>query len=274
MPSRFRFHGHAIGAGGRIHNPFQEIIEIQAASALPEIGGYGAARSTSFRYREILQFDAAHSEVTGSRTSNGDGSGVFNTLIKSTVENLNIMGMITADRVVANLVSTHDGGPESEPSFKLSGTRFENLKVAGVPVKVDLCIEVFDRLDTHKRVSDAFVADRDFRNLFAELSLKDRLSEAPARVQRWFHRPSKEESALPQTKGFTTISLVRRLEPERPDFKCWGHVIYIEGFGSIQLAELALSKNNRRLTMIHVNLGSPVEGDVAVCAVDGNGSDW
>jgi hypothetical protein len=78
--------------------PFQEIIDIQAAVALPEIGGYGTARSTNFRYREILHFDVAHSAVTGSN-SNGKGNGfVHNTLIKATVEGCNITGMVTADR--------------------------------------------------------------------------------------------------------------------------------------------------------------------------------
>ena len=48
MPGRFRFRGSAIGAGGHITVPFNEIIELQAASALPEIGGHGTARSWIF----------------------------------------------------------------------------------------------------------------------------------------------------------------------------------------------------------------------------------
>ena len=274
MPSRYRFSGHAIGAGGRIQNPFQEIIEIQAAAALPEIGGYGTARSSDFRYREILQFDVAHSEVAGSK-SNGDGGMVFNTLIKSTIEGLNIMGMLTADRVVANLVSTHDGGPDSQPSIKLAGTRFENLKIAGVPVNVDLCLDVFDRLHTRQQVADAYRTEKEFRSLFDRITLKHRLHEVPERVQRWFHRPAVDDAEMPHTKGITCVSLLRTLEPERPpEYKCFGHVVHVEGFGTIQLAELQLSKQTRRLTMIHVNLGSPVEGDVMAVAADDGGSPY
>lgn len=273
MPSRFRFQGHAIGAGGRIHNPFQEIIEIQAAAALPEIGGYGSSRSSSFRYREILQFDLAHSEVTGSLSGNG-GKPVHNTLIKTTVEGLNIMGMVTADRVVANLVSVHDGEGDGEPSVKLAGTRFENLKIAGVPVKVDLALDVFDRLHTHSHVRNAYRTDQHFRALFDDLTLKRRLQEAPERVRRWFYRPAENDGEMPQTKGVTSLSLVRRLEPERPEFQCWGHVIHIDGFGSIVLAELQLTQFTRRLTMVRVNLGSPVEGDATICSVEDGGTDW
>jgi hypothetical protein len=270
--SRYRFNGHAIGAAGRINNPFQEIIEIQAAAALPEIGGYGTARSNNFRYREILQFEAAHSEVTGSK-SNGNSAEVYNSLIKSTVEGLNIMGMVTADRVVANLVSVHDGGPDSEPSIKLAGSRFENLRIAGVPVKVDLCLDIFDGLHTHQQVLDAYRTKNEFRTLFDSLTLKHKLNEAPSRVQRLFYKPAADDAQMPHTKGITSVSLVRKLEPERPpEYKCYGHVIYVEGFGTIQLAELLLSKQTRRLTMIQVNLGSPVEGDLMAVAADDGGS--
>ena len=275
MPSRFRFQGHAIGAGGRIRNPFQEIIEIQAPSALPEIGGYGSTRSTTFRYREILQFEVAHTEVTGSRSTASGGQPVYNTLIKSTVEGLNIMGMVTADRVVANLVSEHPGEPDGEPSIKLAGTRFENLKIAGVPVKVDLCLDVFYRLHTHQHVLNAYQGEPEFRRLFDGITMKNRLQEAPERVRRWFHGAPEDGREMPHTKGITCLSLVRSLQPDRPpEYKGWGHVIHVEGFGTIQLAELQLSKQTRRLTMIQVNLGSPVEGDIMTCSVDDGGSTY
>jgi hypothetical protein len=64
------------------------------------------------------------------------------------------------------------------------------------------------------------------------------------------------------------------LEPEREEFPCWGHIVFIEGFGTIHLAELAINKVSRRLTMLRVNLGSPVDGDLMLAAVDGNGTPY
>src|SRR5215471_11335815 len=122
MPGQVRFKGTAIGAGGVIDVPFNEIIEVQAAAALPEIGGYGTARSVNFRHREILSFDLAHSEVVGSRLKGADGVPVFTTLVKSTVEGFNVMGMVTADRIVANLVSTFKGEGPGESSVRLVGS--------------------------------------------------------------------------------------------------------------------------------------------------------
>jgi len=182
--------------------------------------------------------------------------------------------MVTADRVVANLVSAHADAPDTEPSIKLTGTRFENLRIAGVPVKVDLALDLFNRLDTHQSVTAAWRDDPGFRRYFAEVSHRERFPQLPPRVQRWFHRPAPDESALPETKGITSLSLVRKLEPERPEFDCWGHVIYLEGFGTIRLAELQISRYSRRLAMVQVDLGSPVDGDVMAASIEGNGTDW
>ncbi|MGH9665156.1 MAG: hypothetical protein ACRD9L_12090 [Bryobacteraceae bacterium] len=274
MPSRFRFQGHAVGAAGQIRSPFQEVIEVQAASALPEIGGYGSGRSSTFRYREILHFDLAHTEVTGSQSGDCDKGPVYCTLIKSTIEGLNVMGMLTADRIVANIVSTYRSGGDGEPSVKLIGTRFENLKIAGIPVRVDLAIDLFDRFDTHASLRQAYRSDDEVRRLFEDVGLRRRLPEAPAKVQRWFHGPAPEDSDIPSTKGITSASLVRKLEPESSSVSCWGHVIHVDGFGVIRLAEIDITQFTRRVTMVQIELGCPVEGRLMMCSGEDGGTEW
>jgi len=274
MPSRFRFQGSAIGAGGRIDLPFHEIIEVQAASALPEIGGHGSARSVGFRYRDILSFDVARTEVTGSRIDDHEGRPAHSTLVKATVEGLNVMDMVTADRVVAHLVSTHRGEPDGEPSVKLVGSRFENLRIAGIPVRVDLAVDVFDRFDTHKALREAYRVQPEVRSLFEEATLKKRFNEAPSFIQRWFHRPPEDDSEMPETKGITSFSLVRALEPESRGLICWGHVIHVDGFGTIRLAELEISRFTRHITMLEIELGCPVKGKIMASSGSDGGSDW
>ena len=46
----------------------------------------------------------------------------------------------------------------------------------------------------------------------------------------------------------------------------------IPGFGRVYFGEMAMSPTSRRLTMVRVNLGSPVGGDVAAADVMDNGS--
>jgi hypothetical protein len=272
LASRFRFHAHAIGAGGRIRSPFAEIIEVQAASALPEIGGWGTTRSEGFRYREILHFDLAHTEVTGSR--NEQGGVIFNTLAKATVEHLNIMGMVTADRVVANVVSAHPEGRDTEPAITLTGTRFENLRIAGVPVKVDLAVDLLNRLNTHRGLTEGYRGDAEFRQFFHSATCRERYDALPDLVRKWFHRPAEDDANLPETKGITSFSLVRGIQPENGELNIHGHVIHLEGFGTIRLAELQVSRFSRKLVMVQVDLGSPVEGELMAASIEGNGSDW
>lgn len=274
MPSRFHFQGHAIGAGGRLTKPFCENIEVQAAAALPDIGGYGTARATAFRHRHILHFDLAHSEVAGARTAEEGEEPVFRTTSRSIVERLDILKRVTAHRVVANLFSEHSGDGSGEPSIKLEGTHFEDLRIDGVPIDVDLAVDLLDEHHTHERVQNAYRKDKKFRSFFDDATLKGKLQEAPERVRQWFHNPAANDAGLPHTNGVTTLSLVRGVKTKSRKLKCWGNVIFIEGFGTIHLAELNLSRHTRRLTMIRVNLGSPVDGDVTVCTVDDGGGTY
>lgn len=274
MPSRYRFHGHAIAAGGRINHPFHEFIEIQAALALPEIGGHGTAHASDFRYRDILRFDRAYTEVTGANACGPNERPVHKSLIRSRIEGLDIGGVVSADRVEARLVSYTEEDREDEPCFKFTGSHFDNLKIAGVPVKVHLAVGVFDRLPRHADLAKSYKEKGEFYTHYQLSTLKDTLKKTPPRVQQWFQQAPEKGGDLPHIQGVTSLSLVRRLEPERDEFTCFGHVVYIEGFGTIQLAAVSVSKLKRRLTMIHVDLGSPIDGSVQLNDVEGNGTGW
>ncbi|HZL56830.1 MAG TPA: choice-of-anchor P family protein [Bryobacteraceae bacterium] len=272
MPSRFRFKGSAYGAAGVIRTPFQEIIHTQASANLADFGGYGSGRSEDFAHRDILRFDLAKTEVTGSETHPGDTGKTYSTLVKATVEGLDIMGMITADRVVANMVSTYNESVHPEPSVRLIGSRFENLRIAGIPVKVCLNLDVLDGCHRHEGLKEGFRKDKKVRDLFGDDDLKKRHAKAPPEVKNFLDAPPKDESEMPHCNEITTLSIVRKLEPECNAFETFGHVIHIEGFGTIRLGEVRICRLTRRLSMIQVRLGCPVEGDGSVGVVDDGGS--
>jgi hypothetical protein len=272
MPRRYRFKGSAYGAAGIITTPFREIIHTQASSNLADFGGFGSAHSEDFAHRNILRFRRAHTEVTGSRTHLDDDVHTFSTLVKSTVEDLNIMGMITCDRVVANLVSTFRDVPDAEPAVNLIGSRFENLRIAGIPVKVCLSLDVLDGYRLHKDLKAAFKTDKRVRDLFGNDELKKRHKNAPKEVKDFLDEPPDDSHEMPHHKGVSVVSIVRNLEPECNAFETYGHVIHLEGFGTIRLGEVRICNHTRQLTMIQVRLGCPVEGDGSVGAVEGGGS--
>jgi hypothetical protein len=272
LPTRFRHKGSAYGAAGTLTTPFQEIIHTQASSHLADFGGYGTAHSENFSHRNILRFDRARTEVTGSQT-HPDGP-TYSTLVKATVEGLNIMGMITADCVVANLVSTYVHGPDAEPAVNLIGSRFENLKIAGIPVKVSLNLDVLDKYRHHKKLKDAYKTDKTVRDLFGDDDLRKRHATAPAEVKEFLDAPPSEKKGaeMPHSEGVSVLSIVRKLEPEGNAFECFGHVIHIEGFGTIRLGEVRICNKTRELTMVQVRFGCPVKGHSSLASVEGGGS--
>ena len=275
MASRFRFHGHAIGAGGRINHPFHEFINIQAASALPEIGGHGFSRSTDFQYRDVLRFRHAYSEVTGTPVVEGsNGKKTHKSLTRALIEGIDIMGMVTADRIEVRIACYTEDEPGSEPCFNFTGSYFENLRIAGVPVKVELGVDVLDECCTHRQALDSFRTKGKFHEHYRNsIPKEDDLRNAPDRIKPYFPQ-TPNGGDLPHVEGLTSLTLVRKIQLERPEFPCLGHVIYIKGFGVICLAQVGISKYERHVTMLRVDLGSPVVGAMDLVTGCGGGSPY
>src|SRR5215472_5295693 len=183
MQSQHRFRGSAFGAAAVLETPFREILPTQASANLADFGGYGCGRSEDFRHRELIHFDLALSEVTGSQTHLDGDVTTYSTLVKSTIINLNVMGMIQCDKVVANLVSTYEDGNDAEPSIRLIGSRFQNLMIAGIPVKVCLNLDVLDDCHKHSLLKSRFKSkdekDKGVRDLFGDKELRDAHPSAP-----------------------------------------------------------------------------------------------
>ena len=270
MIDRFLFHGFAVALEGHIRAPFDEIIPVQATSALPETGGYGSARVDNFRFREIVSCTAAYSQVAGAKSEKGS----YDTLATVTVENLNILNMVTADRIVARVASKHPDDPDVEPSVIPLGSYFENLRIAGQSVELDLATDTFTKLDTLKSMREAYEKDENFRNEFDLLSLTGKGPDIPDTLRKYF--PScgiQKQAAIPERKGIIACSLVRNLV-SRGNLPRYGHIIALRGFGIVRLAELKMSQGLRRITMLQVELGSMPEGSVMVAFGEGNGTEW
>jgi hypothetical protein len=240
LPTRFSFKGLAIGAAGQFSNPFVDTIEAQATSALHEIGGYGSAKSADFRYRDLIRFDLAHSQVIGSSAPCCDSEPSHTTLLQASIEGLDVMGMLSADRVVSRLMTNYKDGA-TEPSVRLIGTRFENLKIAGIPVEVDLAIDLLDRYHTYGDLSDAYNGgDSNVPHLFKN--------------------------------GIGRGSLVRALAPASSGLDCTGHIVKVPGLGSIRLAEIRITPLTRIVSMIQIDFDCPFQGRFVCCLSEDGGS--
>jgi hypothetical protein len=251
MKIKFLYHGGAVGATGSLTLPVHETMEIQSSVSLPITGGHGSALVENCRHRNYFSFCTAESHVVGSYSARDKGYG---TLATTTIEGLNIMDVVTCDRVVARLTAKHpeDG---SEPSFMPLGSRFENLRIAGHKIDLELATELFAQNHTWGKLTDAYAKDKKFKEELQRL------------------RPGAAKSdKFPGAKGMLVCTLARNLDKLPGGLTNNGYGIYIPHFGTVYMAEYFASPTAHRLLMLRVELGCSVEGGYSVGGSDGNGS--
>jgi hypothetical protein len=227
---RFLYHAHASALSGSFRKPFAEHLETQAGSTLSATGGVSKGRVEKFRHRDVVSCDAAYTTAVG----HGDND-LHTTLVTATVEGLNVLNMVTADRVVTRIASRHklDG---SEPSILTIGSYIDNLKIAGQRVEFEYDADFLSNWDT-------------------------------------FAMAHQGASSKPHAKAYPNMvgaSIIYNIKP-LAGLKVDGNRIDFEEFGSIYLGELYIWPDRRKLSMMRLALGCSHEGDVTICDSDGNG---
>src|SRR6202158_631391 len=136
------YHADASALGGYFESPVAQIIAPQASMSLSPAGGYGSVRSENFRIEGVLSYRSASTQVSG-HLSKKEGKG-WMTLVTSVVEGLNVLDVITADRLSVQ-ISTEHPLERDYPKVTFLGTSFENFKVAGCPVDVSVDFNICDQ---------------------------------------------------------------------------------------------------------------------------------
>lgn len=283
MP-RFHYHASAIGAAGTLYAPWSDYLPVQASAVLPETGGVALSTTDRFTDGRVIRIGRAHCRLIGRLD---ERTHIHETEATVVVEDLNILDMITADRVTGRLVTTHSADePEAETAVTTTGSSFENLRIAGEPVEIDLANDVFARYPTYGAIRDVVCEPPESTRSGAEADIRlrkeaqqflltqqteGRESASPRMAQYLAADPLDRE--LRSSKRVITTSLVRHLRIRPPARRC-GHVIEIKGFGIIRLAELHISRGRKQLIMVQANLGSPIQADLICGATEGNGDHW
>ncbi|HVN04957.1 MAG TPA: hypothetical protein VMT86_11100 [Bryobacteraceae bacterium] len=271
MIERFRYHAFTTGVSGHITHPFDEILPIQASIALPESGGFGTARAERFDFHGIFSFESAQAAVAGN-FSPKDRS--FDAVATVTINGLNILNMVTADRVVARIASSHPEDPALGHSITPLGSYFENLRIAGFRVDLDLATCTFDRLDNATKLRAAYRDNQEgFRDEFDRLTLTGR-NDVPAGLRKYFPCLGPQAPRIEESRGVIACSLVREVAGLPKELRPVGHVIRVPGFGIVRLAEFIITDNERSITMLQVDLGSTPSGSGSIGGAAGNGSDY
>src|SRR5258706_1157331 len=252
MKTRMLYHAEAVGATGYLTLPVQETMEIQASVGLPISGGHGMTTVGPFRYRNVFSFNRAEASVVGSFSDKDSAHGSASMAI---IEGLNILDVVTCDRIVARITSKHPD--QSDPAIIPMGSLFENLRIAGYPITPDLSIDTFTTLENWKQLNDAYANDQTVRAQLNKQSL---------------YNPGGNQ--LPTSKGIYGCTLVRDFGPLPSGLTVKDNGIYVPHFGTGYLGEIFVSHYSRRLLMLHVELGCSTEGDFGSGGGGGNGTPY
>jgi hypothetical protein len=242
----YNAHGHALS--GHITKPFEQMIEVQAGMSLPTIGGVGRARVEKFNFQDFVSFDAGYTYLSGSKIDDES----YTTLVTATVENLNILDVVTADVVVARVASTQKLD-EPEPRITVLGSKIEGLRIAGRDVKLDLADELFLKLTTFASIRNEFQNNAEFRKIAADPFLTGK------------------PMASIETNGVLLCSLVKDMEINSPGIKRRGHAFEVPEFGTVYIGEMLAQHRKRTVTMLRFELGCPFVGGFTASQVVGNG---
>ena len=274
----FFYHVHGSALGGVIKWPGEYDIDgSRSATSLPITGGRNLAKAEPFKLVhkdnakqtevEILTHTGASTEVSGHQASDGS----FHSEVTSTVEGLNVNGVLTADKIVAHLKSVHKGD-NGEGCIITKGSDFVGLKINGAEVKVDLDHDLFSECDTKEKFCKKHKQDEQFRHKVCKQFLWGEFDpDTPDFIKErysWVTPPG----SMPESRGVIPCTIVKSISTKASGTTVHGNVLVVENFGKIFLGEILMIENMRRLTMMRLELGSPVGGTVIICGGDNNGT--
>ncbi|MFZ0292487.1 MAG: hypothetical protein WAL52_02710 [Candidatus Sulfotelmatobacter sp.] len=267
------FHADASAAGGYFQLPIERNLPPQAPMSLSPSGGYGFARSENFRLDGVLSYKSAYTQAAG-HLSNKPGHG-WVTLVTSVIEGLNVLDVITADRLAAQ-ISTEHPLEGNNPKVNFLGTSFENLKIAGYPIHITLDLDICDQGNGNGYPKQSCVSDEQFRRRVAG-QYQDMI-DADARpdwvsdraIPDWIKERYKWDAAKATSNGSILCSIVKEANGQFPG-RPFGNVFEVPGFGRVFLGELLVDCKSYQLTMVRLEMGCAGEGSGGFGTAKANG---
>jgi hypothetical protein len=262
-----RFHSYeasALAVGGFLHRPIHENLPAVAPTCLPSVGGFGSARHERFEFHGLVSVDNAYTHVGGSYDPK---SGSWTTIASSVVEGLSVGHTLFADRIVSQISVEHpgDGG---HPRVSFLGTHFDTLRVGDCDLKPVLNLDLLDDPENPGGFpKQAPIENQSFLKTVSEQSqkfLQNWLGDKPPALPSEKPLPQDGDNtpAAIEARGSILTSLVTNIGGTCGS-KRYGHAIHIPHFGYIYLGELTVGRGNFQLTMLRLDLGSPIGGNVA-----------
>ncbi len=252
------YHAEAHVLSGNLRHPIEQPIQHQARVVLEKthLDGHIMQSVEGTTLEGLISFKAGHSRASGSKITKkdlwGNDHSGWVTLSTSVLEGLNVFEVITVDRVVAQVSTEHADNkgkyPEHVPKVTFLGTRFENLRVGGYPVEVELDLGICGNKpeDDWPYLQDRGFLDRVQRQLegiAGAKGLPESLEQAYDSKIAYIDDLKKRANgrAKGERNGYSKLqcSLVKSIGPiPIPGVKTFGNMIFIPDFGTVSLAEV------------------------------------
>jgi len=242
MKPTFLYHAQASILGGFITRPEKRTVDTVAGVTLPFTGGHHRAGvgepGKPYTYDlPIITIASAVAEVSGSQ--NG---GVFKTTISTSINGLVIQDenthetIIAADTMEMSITTSHPGAV-CEATVQIS-SNFRNLVINGKPANI---------------VLDSWLNEAQTYEDFEK---------------RYGSDPHVSHSNRP---GRMRCSLIKQLTHPNANSSPDQQSFYVPNFGTIYLGEVYLADSRRQVSLMRLEMGSPVAGTLTLGGGDGNG---
>jgi hypothetical protein len=290
-----QYHAEAHALSGFLHHPVYQRINEKANVSLKDYrDGHVQEKENGFGL-EGVSFEAAHSRVSGNRNLKNRG---WITLSTSVVEGLNVLEVITADRVVSQVSTEHAYKDGHVPSVTFIGTQFVNLRLSGFLLEPQfnyaICADkpegktpYVKHLPFLRGVRDqvAKVVDGDLPNDVRD-TYSDRLKVVDGLIKEASQPGNGHDGNGTRDHDpiLLTCSLITSIDLDDipiPGLKTAGNVLFIPEFGTVALGEIEVSSkrepdgeydNYFKLKMLEMNLGCIGNGSITVGSGANNGT--
>lgn len=261
-PRVHHFHAEATALHANLQHPLNGEIKPQNHLKLNQEGGYLSDHVKDYRVDNVVSFKTAHTHVAGHESPKRDHPWI--TLTTSSIEQLNVLEVVTADRVVSQIATEH---PRPDglhvPKVTFLGTRFENLRVGGYQVNVEFNSKLFYLQPPAGDLP--YIGDSGF---LKEIGSSDSFPDLKREWGEYLKQLAAGGGTRPGAKARGT--LVEKLSAG--PFQTSGNRIKVPEFGEIVVAELEVDCDTFHLTMLRLDMGCLAAGTMMLSSTITNGS--
>jgi len=281
------YHAEASVLHGHLKLPLNQEIHQQVPVLLKDRrGGHFFQRAEHYSLQGLISFKSGYSHVSGNRSLKNHG---WVTLATSVLEGLNVLDVITADRMVAQVSTEHPLENGHVPHLTFLGTHFENLRVGGYPVQVELDLGICGdkpRGDIPYTEDPSFL-DRIGRQCASIADAPGLPSALRAEYDEELQQIAEIRSGngsgkgdgKPPKLGCTLVKTISKI----PIATSYGNVLEIPGFGTVSFAAVEVGAlapagtmgekvgNYFNLTMLKMKMGCIGDGNLSAGSVTANG---